>query len=123
MIVGALSVAITWPIVWVWAVAFVLIGTQQYGLHIILHDGLHGRLWPGKRANDFLCRLLLSYALYSPFSALRRKHLTHHAHLGTELDPDRYYHVTTGKHTRWRFILFATAFGPIVTTVLKTRAF
>lgn len=71
------------------------------GLFITAHDAMHGVLAPQhKRLNDItggLCVIL--YALFS-FKSLRREHQQHHAHPGSDKDPD--YH--DGEHRGfWRW--------------------
>jgi beta-carotene ketolase (CrtW type) len=59
------------------------------GLFIVAHDAMHGSLLPSHReAGHWFGRLAL--ALYAGFSydRLRPKHLDHHLHPGTALDPD-----------------------------------
>ena len=75
-----------------WALALLLVpvlGWLSVGLFIIAHDAMHGSLAPGRPAiNLFWGRL--SLLLYAGFwmDRLRPKHFDHHAHVGTEQDPD-----------------------------------
>lgn len=121
LIVLAIGAALTWQTPLVWVAAILAIGCQQYALQIILHDGLHGRLMPTKRATDLFCRVVLCYPLFSVLPAFRKKHLDHHQFLGTERDPDRYYHATLGKHTRFLFVLYLTAISSVLATVLRAK--
>ncbi len=90
----------------VWSAAIVVIGTQQYALQILHHDGMHRTLLRDRRRNDLLTRFVLSLPLFEVLAPFRRKHLDHHKHLGRTDDPDRYYHRTEGKHTLPRFVFF-----------------
>ena len=70
----------------------VLVAVQCWlnvGLFIVAHDCMHGTLAPGRPAlNRTVGRLcLLLYAGF-PYARMRAKHMEHHAHSGTELDPD-----------------------------------
>jgi len=67
-----------------------LVQTFLYtGLFITAHDGMHGLIAPrNKKANRFLGTLcVILYALFS-FKRLRSEHQKHHAHPGSEDDPD-----------------------------------
>jgi beta-carotene ketolase (CrtW type) len=67
-----------------------LIQTFLYtGLFITAHDGMHGLIAPrNKSTNNFLGALcVILYALFS-FKRLRAEHQKHHAHPGSEDDPD-----------------------------------
>lgn len=103
--------------------AILVIGTQQYALQIIHHDGMHWRLFEGKVANDLFCRLFLSPYLFSLLESLRFKHLAHHSSLGTLADPDRYYHATKGKQTPLEFLWFLSSLQSIVATLSKVDLF
>ena len=63
------------------------IGARQHALAALAHEGTHGRLFPG-RWNAALAEALCAWPLLMSTSAYRRVHLQHHAHLGTERDPD-----------------------------------
>jgi fatty acid desaturase len=104
LIAAGIAAALASP--WALLPSVLLIGSQQYALQILLHDGMHGRLLRRKRDSDRLARLLLCYPILEPLAGFRRKHLDHHRHLGEGADPDRYYHATDDKATRLRFLLF-----------------
>lgn len=118
LVAGAVAAAATWREPWVWALAVVAIGSQQYALQILLHDGQHGTLLRTKRATRRFARWALSAPLLMPYEAFRAKHLAHHRHLGSEADPDRYYHSTAGKSTLGRFAWFLTSLGSALATAL-----
>ena len=59
------------------------------GLFIIAHDCMHGSLAPGRpRLNTVIGTLCLTLYAALSFRALRPKHYAHHAHPGSESDPD-----------------------------------
>ncbi len=121
LIITSLAIAL-WskePILWCFAA--VIVGTQQYALQILLHDALHMRLLSSRSATDLIARIALCYPLISPLSGFRRKHLDHHRLLATPDDPDRYYHRTEDKATRWKFIMFATGIRPALFTLKAMR--
>ncbi len=82
----------------------VLVQTFLYtGLFITAHDAMHGVVAPkNKRVNNFIGALCVRlYALFS-FTRLLAEHRQHHAHPGTDDDPD--YH--NGEHRNfWRWYL------------------
>jgi len=71
-------------------VAAMLAQTFLYtGLFITAHDAMHGLVAPKqKRLNNFIGMLcVILYALFS-FKRLRAEHQKHHAHPGSDGDPD-----------------------------------
>lgn len=102
---------------------FLLIGTQQYALSVLAHEGRHGRLLKGRRANDRLTRLVLSApvlqdAYYAAESAL---HFEHHRAMGTAVDPEWRLYASDDKATRSAFLLYLTGL-PTVPRVLAKIA-
>ena len=81
------------------------------GLFIVAHDCMHGSLAPGvpwvNRAFGRACLAL--YAGFS-FDRLRPKHMQHHAHPGTRLDPD-FSHSDPTRFLPWFAKFFRTYFG------------
>jgi len=71
------------------AVAFVMIGTQQYALSILSHEAKHRNLFVSAKLNDRVGLWLTAAPLGASFRAERRRHLAHHDRLGHEDDPDR----------------------------------
>lgn len=72
--------------------AVVLIGTLQYHLNVLGHDGLHYLLADSRRTNDALCRWLLHGPHGAPLASMRRNHLLHHTAFGESPDLDRQYY-------------------------------
>ena len=98
---------------------FLLIGTQQYALSVLAHEGRHGRLMKGRRSNDRLTRLVLSAPLmhdayYEAESAL---HFEHHRTMGTAVDPEWGLYASCDKATRSAVLLYLTGL-PSVPRVL-----
>lgn len=69
-------------------VVTILIARQQHALAILIHEGVHRRLFPSRRINDLTVRWLLAAALLVSFDGYRRTHLGHHAYTMTTDDPD-----------------------------------
>jgi fatty acid desaturase len=116
LVAAAVAAAALWREPWVWALAVLVIGSQQYALQILLHDGQHGTLLRTRRATRRFARWALSAPLLMPYESFRAKHLAHHRHLGSEADPDRYYHRSADKGTLGRFAWFLTALGSALST-------
>ena len=72
-----------------WVIAFFVIGTQQYALSILSHEGKHRNLFTSPRMNDLAALWLTSAPLGTDFPGERRVHLDHHSRLGDDDDPDR----------------------------------
>ena len=106
MIIGAWALAASSGALWMHVLAIVVVGTRYYGLFIIGHDGLHRRVFPARAAND----LFTDVAVFGPIGAITRlnnkNHLSHHQHLGTEDDPDRFKHACFNKTERVELLAF-----------------
>ena len=100
-LVGVITVSATWMIVascfvalatfphpLVFATAVVVLGGRQLALAIAMHEAAHGTLFRARWANDWLGDLLCARPLFGHVGRYRRHHLGHHAHTGTERDPD-----------------------------------
>lgn len=83
---GALAAA------WAVLLAGVIVGTLQYHLNVMGHDGLQFLLCDSRRVNDLLCRWLLHGPHGAPLTQMRRNHLNHHTQYGAATDLDRQYY-------------------------------
>lgn len=110
---------------WVDALVFILIGTFQYHMNVLGHDGLHGSLFRRRRWNDFASRFFLHGPSFSPFSILKKNHFHHHRFVGADHDHDRQYYANEGKDTVWRLqfwllkSLVGGMFFPILIKLLR----
>ncbi len=109
-----------WP---VQVAAFLIIGTRQYALFIIGHDGLHRNLHPNRRINDRLATWLIFAPLGMCLRDGRSSHLRHHHQLGSERDPDRYLHGAENKANTVQFVLFLSGLATFLKTVWKVTPF
>ncbi len=66
------------PLLYLLAIA--IIGARQHALLILMHDGVHYRLFRNRRFND--CPHLVAARSY------RKNHIAHHRYLNSEKDPD-----------------------------------
>lgn len=98
---GALSLAANWALVFAamalvaWApnpltilLALFVIGARQLGFAILMHDAAHRVLFRNRSLNDWAGNWLAAYPIWAEVEPYRRYHLLHHAHTGTEKDPD-----------------------------------
>lgn len=112
---------------WMLVPAIVLIGTLQYHLNVLGHDGIHFLLSNSRKANDFVCRWFLHGPHGAPLGAMRANHLNHHTNFGDDSDVDRQYYdvrrFADGKQM-WRWLLgslFGGMLMPIVRKLLKVQ--
>ncbi len=88
VIVGALAALAAWPNPITFVLAVIVIGGRQLALAVLMHDAAHGILfrtrWYNERFADFAC----AAPVWADTARYRRHHLAHHAHTGTERDPD-----------------------------------
>ncbi len=113
MILGAWTVAALDGRWWVLALAAVVVGTRYYALFIIGHDGLHRRILPTQRANDLFNDVLILGAIGAITRLNNKNHLSHHRHLGTEDDPDRFKHGCANKADRLALVAFLTGLSSV----------
>jgi fatty acid desaturase len=108
--------------------AVVLIGTLQYHLNILGHDGIHYLLFPNRRLNDSICRWLLHAPQGLPLYVMRRNHFHHHRHLGDPSDTDAQYYDLSRFRNRSEFarwLISAPVGGmtfPIARKLMSSRA-
>ena len=74
------------PIFYLLAVAF--LGAKQHALLILMHDGVHYRLFRNRWLNDWVTEVLLAWPNLISARAYRRNHFAHHLYLNTAKDPD-----------------------------------
>ena len=74
------------PVLYLLTVAF--IGARQHALLILMHDGVHYRLFRDRRLNDWTAEIILGWPNLISARAYRRNHFAHHRYLNTSEDPD-----------------------------------
>ncbi len=86
----ALSIAafIMFPNPWVYAAAFLIIGSRQHGLSILAHDTAHGVMFENKAINEWVGKYLLAAPYGGDMLAYRHYHLKHHKYAQSKDDPD-----------------------------------
>jgi fatty acid desaturase len=110
------------PAWWTVLLAIPVIGTRAYALMIIAHDGLHRRLFHGVQANDLFNDLFIVGAFGAITRVNNRNHLSHHLHLATEDDPDRYKYTCINKNTGLKllgYLVGAQVFVSIYNVIVR----
>jgi len=113
-IIVAWTLVYLFPSIWMKIGAVFLVGFKYYGLYIIGHDGMHGRLFKDRKKNDLFSTILLLAPIGAITRINKRNHLTHHRYLSSEHDPDIFKHSCIGKETTIDFLFFLTGFKKII---------
>lgn len=79
---------IIWPNSLSFTLAFLIIGSRQHGLAVLMHEAAHGILFKDRRLNDFVGQYLLAAPYGADMYSYRRYHLTHHRFTQSDQDPD-----------------------------------
>ncbi len=85
---GAMAAVAVWPNPLTIVAALLVIGTRQLGCAVLMHEAAHRSLFRARAVNDFVGQWLCAYPIWSDLRAYRPYHLQHHAHTGTQRDPD-----------------------------------
>jgi fatty acid desaturase len=88
MIAALFAVVARWPHPVVIVLAVVMLGGRQLALAVMMHDAAHGSLFRTRFLNDVVADLLCARPVGADVARYRKHHLGHHAHTGTERDPD-----------------------------------
>lgn len=88
MIVATFAVLARWPHPVVFVLAVVVLGGRQLALAVMMHEAAHGTLFRTRFLNDFVGDLVCARPVGGDVARYRKHHLGHHAHTGTERDPD-----------------------------------
>jgi fatty acid desaturase len=67
--------------------AVVILGGRQLALAVAMHEAAHGTLFRSRKL-DLVVELTCAAPMWSDIHRYRRHHLGHHAHTGTDRDPD-----------------------------------
>lgn len=82
----ALAAAVPHPLVFVAVV--VVLGGRQLALAVLMHEASHRSLFRTPWLNHVLGHWLCGAPIWTDLHRYRKHHLHHHAHTGTERDPD-----------------------------------
>jgi fatty acid desaturase len=70
------------------SLALFVIGARQLGFAVLMHEASHRSLFEKRSVNDWAGQWLCAYPIWSDMTVYRPYHLQHHAHTGTQRDPD-----------------------------------
>jgi len=66
----------------------ILLGGRQLALVVLMHEASHRAVSSHRGLNDFAGHWLCGAPVWTSLKQYRREHIQHHAHTGTERDPD-----------------------------------
>jgi fatty acid desaturase len=87
-IAGAMLLYALWPSVFTLILAIALVGARQLGLAVLVHEGVHWRLFEHATVNNRTALWLCANPIWAELPAYRRRHHLHHRHTLEEDDPD-----------------------------------
>ncbi len=88
VIFGSIGLFILFPNILTFAFAFLMVGSRQHGMAVLMHDAAHGVLFDNPKINDFAGQYLLGAAYGGDLKAYRKYHLKHHRFTQSDQDPD-----------------------------------
>ena len=88
LIVFGLSIFYYYPSALTFISAVILIGSRQFALAVLVHDGAHNLLFSNLKVNDFFSQWLCAYPIFQDNRVYRPYHLKHHRFTETKDDPD-----------------------------------
>ena len=101
VLLAIIAAAVHFNIWWVYGLAMLAIGAQQYALLILLHDAQHSLLHPSKHINNRLATWLIAVPCITEFERSQKRHLAHHQFFGSaEEDPDYPLYTTLPPHAK-----------------------
>jgi fatty acid desaturase len=112
-ILAAFALVVIHPAWWTVLLGIPVIGNRYYALFVIAHDGMHRRLFPNVKRNDFWTDLLILAPIGAITRINNRNHLAHHHNLATPLDPDRHKHACFNKTDRAELLEFLAGLSSI----------
>lgn len=72
----------------VYLAAVVWIGARMHALAVLMHEGVHYRLFSNRNLNDFVSEVVLAWPLFLTMRMFRVNHFAHHRDPNTVKDPD-----------------------------------
>ncbi|HEY5949429.1 MAG TPA: fatty acid desaturase family protein [Kofleriaceae bacterium] len=88
VIAAAFALLARWPNPGTFVVALVILGGRQLALAVAMHEAAHGTLFRTRWLNDTFADWTCGAPVWSDVERYRKHHLGHHAHTGTDRDPD-----------------------------------
>ena len=87
-IIAAMALFFYFPNVLTFLLSVVVIGSRQFALAVLAHDGAHNLLFFNEKINDFASQWFCAFPLFSDNRPYRPYHLAHHRFTESENDPD-----------------------------------
>ena len=87
-IIASIALFMIFPNPIMFVFAFLMVGSRQHGLAILMHEAAHGVLFSSRKLNDFVGHYILAMPYGGDMYAYRNYHLKHHRYTQTEKDPD-----------------------------------
>jgi fatty acid desaturase len=88
VIAAAFLALARWPHPLTFVAAVVVLGGRHLALAVAMHEAAHGTLFRSRWLNEIVGDWLCGAPVWSDVARYRKHHLGHHAHTGTERDPD-----------------------------------
>ena len=87
-IIAAMALFFYFPNVLTFLLSVVVIGSRQFALAVLAHDGAHNLLFFNEKINDFASQWFCAFPIFSDNRPYRPYHLAHHRFTESENDPD-----------------------------------
>jgi len=87
-IIFSMALFFYFPNVLTFLLAVIIIGSRQFALAVLAHDGAHNLLFSNEKINDFASQWFCAFPLFSDNRPYRPYHLAHHRFTESENDPD-----------------------------------
>ena len=87
-ILAAMALFFYFPNALTFLLSVIVIGSRQFALAVLAHDGAHNLLFSNEKINDFVSQWLCAFPLFSDNRPYRPYHLAHHRFTESENDPD-----------------------------------
>ena len=87
-ILAAMALFFYFPNALTFLLSVIVIGSRQFALAVLAHDGAHNLLFSNEKINDFISQWFCAFPLFSDNRPYRPYHLAHHRFTESENDPD-----------------------------------
>ena len=87
-ILAAMALFFYFPNVLTFLLSVVVIGSRQFALAVLAHDGAHNLLFSKEKINDLASQWFCAFPIFSDNRPYRPYHLAHHRFTESENDPD-----------------------------------
>ena len=87
-IAGAIALFFFFPNLFTFLLSVVIIGSRQFALAVLAHEGAHNLLFANDKINDLASQWFCAFPIFSDNRPYRPYHLAHHRFTEKENDPD-----------------------------------